>query len=390
MAFLAVATLAYVVPGPDFLVVLRASATGRRAGLAAAAGAQAGLCLHVLAAACGLSLLLAHAPGALTAVRLAGAAYLCYLGVRAIRDARTAGSLDRPARSPFVQGLATNVLNPKAVLFFAAVLPQFLDPYSPRRGRSSCSARPTSPSVPSCGRCSWCSRHRWPARSRGPAWPGCGTAPPVPRSSGSARHWPPPGSREPASGPGRVDGVGGVAGVQIAAGIRGPTGRVPILPDLLGVAGRDLGLVAPGIEVFGGLGVVQRCARPVLPFVCRHAGGYPNRRCSPVAVAHPSAQLSIGRGRASSTADRVPGAHGRGSTCAAGLDARGRAAGRRRPTVGAHAQHHGRPAAGDRRRRARRACSACAAPRRAPPAAGTTCRSSTRGSRGPASTCRGR
>lgn len=135
MAFLAVAALAYVVPGPDFLVVLRASATGRRSGLVAAAGTQAGLCVHVLAAACGLSLLLAHAPGALTAVRFAGAGYLCYLGVRAIRAARTAGGGTQPAPPRFLQGFTTNVLNPKAVLFFAAVLPQFLDPAAPPTGQ---------------------------------------------------------------------------------------------------------------------------------------------------------------------------------------------------------------------------------------------------------------
>jgi threonine/homoserine/homoserine lactone efflux protein len=145
-AFLAVVFLAYVIPGPDFLVVVRAGTTGLRRGLTAGAGAQTGLVVHMLAAACGVSLLLARSPSALRVIQLAGAAYLTHLGVRALLSTRRAtrtddqddqddqddgdpSALPRPGRPGhwYRQGLTTNLLNPKAVLFFVSVLPQFLD-----------------------------------------------------------------------------------------------------------------------------------------------------------------------------------------------------------------------------------------------------------------------
>ena len=128
--FLAVVVVAYVVP-LDLAVILRAAAGGRRCALRAALGAQTGLCAHMLLAAGGLSLVLARSPGVLAAIRLAGAAYLVYLGVRAILAAGRAAPDDgrqRSTRSWFAQGLVTNLLNPKAVLFFASILPQFVDP----------------------------------------------------------------------------------------------------------------------------------------------------------------------------------------------------------------------------------------------------------------------
>jgi threonine/homoserine/homoserine lactone efflux protein len=131
LPFLAVVVVAYVVPGPDLAVILRAAAVGRRCALRAALGAQTGLCAHMLLAAGGLSLVLARSPGVLAAIRLAGAAYLVYLGVRAILAAGRAAPDDGregPTRSWFAQGLVTNLLNPKAVLFFASILPQFVDP----------------------------------------------------------------------------------------------------------------------------------------------------------------------------------------------------------------------------------------------------------------------
>lgn len=131
LPFLVVVVVAYAVPGPDLAVILRAAAVDRRCAVRAAAGAQTGLCVHMLLAAAGLSLLLARAPGVLTAMRFAGAAYLVYLGVRAILAAGRAAPGDGrqgSTRSWFVQGLVTNLLNPKAVLFFASILPQFVDP----------------------------------------------------------------------------------------------------------------------------------------------------------------------------------------------------------------------------------------------------------------------
>ena len=133
-AFLAVVLVAYVIPGPDFAVILRSATRGSRSGVAAALGAQAGLCVHMLLATVGLSVLLARSPQALNTVRYAGAAYLVFLGLRLIL-----GTLGRASATPeqeeavaaptsaaFLLGLGTNLLNPKAILFFASVLPQFI------------------------------------------------------------------------------------------------------------------------------------------------------------------------------------------------------------------------------------------------------------------------
>ncbi|MFE0434065.1 LysE family translocator [Streptomyces nigra] len=144
VGFLGVVLLAYVVPGPDFLVVLRSATEHPTKGRAAALGAQSGLCVHMLAAAVGLSVVAARSPVIYDAIRLGGAGYLVYLGVRAVlaarRTARPRGTQRQAIapvvtggggsgsrwRSGFRQGLLTNVLNPKAALFFLSVLPQFV------------------------------------------------------------------------------------------------------------------------------------------------------------------------------------------------------------------------------------------------------------------------
>ncbi|MFD3515402.1 LysE family translocator [Streptomyces sp. NPDC058657] len=137
--FLGVVLLAYLIPGPDFLVVVRAAAQRPALGRAAALGAQTGLCVHVLAAALGLSVLAAQSAAVFTAIKFAGAGYLVYLGVRALLAARASsapasegpGSAPAPTpltrRAAFTEGLLTNVLNPKAALFFLSVLPQFVE-----------------------------------------------------------------------------------------------------------------------------------------------------------------------------------------------------------------------------------------------------------------------
>lgn len=144
--FLGVVLVAYVVPGPDFLVVVRSAAEDPAKGRAAALGAQTGLCVHMLAAAAGLSVVAARSPLVFDAIRLLGAAYLVFLGVRAVLAARRAarertrtpgpatagaaaadGSGPGRLREAFSQGFLTNVLNPKAALFFLSVLPQFVD-----------------------------------------------------------------------------------------------------------------------------------------------------------------------------------------------------------------------------------------------------------------------
>ncbi|GHH44566.1 LysE family translocator [Streptomyces candidus] len=144
--FLGVVLIAYVIPGPDFLVVVRAAAQRPALGRAAALGAQSGLCVHVLAAALGLSVLAAQSAAVFTTIKVAGAAYLVYLGVRALLAARSgsapapertgaapdgSGAAPAPAafgrRAAFTEGFLTNVLNPKAALFFLSVLPQFIE-----------------------------------------------------------------------------------------------------------------------------------------------------------------------------------------------------------------------------------------------------------------------
>lgn len=134
MAFVGVVAVAYLIPGPDFAVILRSATRGPRAGAAAACGAQVGLCVHMLLAVVGLSVVLARHPDVLTGIRLVGGVYLLYLGGRLVLPTlwRSAAAstpvVEVSARSAFTQGLFTNLLNPKAVLFFAAVLPQFVVP----------------------------------------------------------------------------------------------------------------------------------------------------------------------------------------------------------------------------------------------------------------------
>lgn len=138
-AFVLVAIAAYVVPGPDFLVIMRRATRHWRSGVAAAVGAQLGLCVHVGLAVVGLSVVLARHPEALTAIRVLGGAYLVFLGGRLVASTLGRASREPGSRGPgvggagvgdsraaFVEGLLTNLLNPKAVLFFASVLPQFV------------------------------------------------------------------------------------------------------------------------------------------------------------------------------------------------------------------------------------------------------------------------
>lgn len=129
----ATATIALnLTPGPDMLYISAQSvAHGRRAGVLSALGVAAGCVVHAALVAFGLAGILAKAPAAYDAVRYAGAAYLIYLGVRLLlqRPAGTAQPLARASWSRILlQGLVTNVLNPKVALFFLAFLPQFADP----------------------------------------------------------------------------------------------------------------------------------------------------------------------------------------------------------------------------------------------------------------------
>jgi len=121
-----------VTPGPDMLyVIARRAGQGRSAGFVSALGVAAGLLLHTLLVACGLAGLLLTAPAAFDVVKYAGAAYLVYLGVRALTSRRRTevnqGVTKSGLGSVFLQGALTNLLNPKVALFFLAFLPQFVD-----------------------------------------------------------------------------------------------------------------------------------------------------------------------------------------------------------------------------------------------------------------------
>jgi len=121
-----------ITPGPDMLyVAARSTSEGRAAGIVSSLGIATGTLFHITAVALGLSALLAAVPVAYTAVRIAGAIYLVYLGIRALVS--RAGSAERtvahaPLAMIFRQGMITNMLNPKVALFFLAFLPQFVDP----------------------------------------------------------------------------------------------------------------------------------------------------------------------------------------------------------------------------------------------------------------------
>lgn len=175
--FVASGIVLNVTPGPDTLYIVgRSVAQGRRAGAVSALGISGGCVVHTIAAAVGLSALLAGSAAAFAAVRYAGAVYLVYLGARLVcgrenrglRRGQAAGATQAtatpghtrgwlptpnpplatpnldlvqaesphhnvPAWAVYRQGLLTNVLNPKVALFFLAFLPQFVDPHSPHR-----------------------------------------------------------------------------------------------------------------------------------------------------------------------------------------------------------------------------------------------------------------
>jgi threonine/homoserine/homoserine lactone efflux protein len=132
LLFMSAALALNLTPGPDMLyVAARGTGEGRRAGIVSALGIGAGTLVHIAALALGLSALLAAVPAAYDAVRYLGAAYLLWLGVRALlRPGATAATAVAPAPLGVVfrQGVVTNVLNPKVALFFLAFLPQFVDP----------------------------------------------------------------------------------------------------------------------------------------------------------------------------------------------------------------------------------------------------------------------
>jgi threonine/homoserine/homoserine lactone efflux protein len=134
--FVITGVLLNLAPGQDtFYIVGRSLAQGTRIGIVSALGINAGSIVHTFAAAIGLSAILAASASAFTVLKLVGAAYLVYLGVRMLMASSAASShtATLPARSSwtaFRQGMLTNLLNPKVALFFLAFMPQFIDAQS--------------------------------------------------------------------------------------------------------------------------------------------------------------------------------------------------------------------------------------------------------------------
>jgi len=147
LAFAGIAALLTITPGADMALVAKNAFTrGRKASFATIVGISSGLIVHATASALGLSVILARSARAFAAVKWAGAIYLFYLGIsalwRAIRGvpsgaADTAKENEKdgdPRRvwwTGFAEGLVTNVLNPKVVLFYLTFLPQFIAPGDP-------------------------------------------------------------------------------------------------------------------------------------------------------------------------------------------------------------------------------------------------------------------
>jgi threonine/homoserine/homoserine lactone efflux protein len=132
LAFLAATLALNFTPGADMAyVVARSLSQGRRAGVLSALAITAGCMVHIGLATLGLAALLAHSPFAFRLLQYAGAGYLLFIAWRLLREGvRTGRAPVVPARYGriFVQGVLTNVLNPKVALFILAFLPQFVDP----------------------------------------------------------------------------------------------------------------------------------------------------------------------------------------------------------------------------------------------------------------------
>jgi len=141
LPFLAIAVFVVVTPGVDTALVTRnALLHGRRAAILTALGVNAGIAMWATASAFGLGALLHRSEALFTTVRLVGAAYLVVLGAQAVwwswrRGHPAAPEIAPSRRSPFVQGILSNLLNPKIAVFFTSFLPQFVSPGGPVLGQ---------------------------------------------------------------------------------------------------------------------------------------------------------------------------------------------------------------------------------------------------------------
>lgn len=133
IAYIAVVLGFVFIPGPaTLLTVARATSSGTRVGIATGAGVAAGDVFHTVMAMVGISAIIATSAALFSIVKYIGAAYLVYLGIRAIIEKRptnaAAGAVAISAGKAFRQAVLTEVLNPKTALFFLAFLPQFVRP----------------------------------------------------------------------------------------------------------------------------------------------------------------------------------------------------------------------------------------------------------------------
>lgn len=133
LIFVGGSILLCITPGPDMIYVLgRSIAQGKKAGLTASLGINAGAYTHLLAAVLGLSAVLATSSLAFTIVKWVGAAYLIYIGIQALRfptinlDTNQESQTQLRIKTIFLQGYLSDVLNPKVAIFFLAFLPQFV------------------------------------------------------------------------------------------------------------------------------------------------------------------------------------------------------------------------------------------------------------------------
>ncbi|MBE7557176.1 MAG: LysE family translocator [Anaerolineales bacterium] len=152
LAFIGVAFILTITPGADTMLVLRSVLTGgRRAGLVAMLGICSGLFIHATFSALGLSLIIVQSAAAFEIIKLLGAAYLIFLGSQSlwqalykrsdasVEPAQPAMRTTLPARNKkqsFIEGLVSNVLNPKVSVFYLAFLPQFISPGDPVLAKS--------------------------------------------------------------------------------------------------------------------------------------------------------------------------------------------------------------------------------------------------------------
>lgn len=145
LLYVPMSALLVIMPGPDFALVTRvALAQGRAAGTLAACGVALGIGLHTTLAMLGISAAIAHFRLLFSLLEYGGGAFLCWMGFQSLRGASTAaqavlrcgeaspvGAVTPSLRRSFAQGFLTNVLNPKAIVYFLTFLPQFMQPDAP-------------------------------------------------------------------------------------------------------------------------------------------------------------------------------------------------------------------------------------------------------------------